>query len=502
MPTTLTPNDARVAAALAESMLPDGHGLRGAGSIDFAGRFGRRAATWEPRVAAQIAWLLRVWDLSPVLARRKRFTGLSDTGRREWVEDCYRSRRAYRRLHVSGLKQILYLVWASAPEVEATLGYDYSCRKDNRPRGAAMPVLQVSAPSDLSMPEPPNYARVGPAVTGGAIPRTRASVTGFAHRAEDQRKLETIHFPELSDGAVLTADVLVVGSGAGGAVAAATLAESGLDVIVVEEGFAVDDASLAGPPFERFQRFCRDDGTTQAWGMPPIPLPMGKVVGGTTVVNSGTCFRAPERVLSRWRDEFAVDDLSSGELQPYYEDVEEFLNVRPVPWDLLGPNGMAAHRGAVALGYSGGPLLRNITDCHGCGQCAFGCPTHAKQAMHVSYLPRAARAGARIVSGCRVDRVTTAGEVATGADATILDTSGRHRGSLYLKARQVVVCAGAVHTPALLMRSGIPDPSGQTGRNLRIHPATGVGGVMAAVGPIGRAPCSRITSISSSIATS
>jgi choline dehydrogenase-like flavoprotein len=181
--------------------------------------------------------------------------------------------------------------------------------------------------------------------------------------------------------------------------------------------------------------------------------------------------------LDRWRREYGVD---SEDLAACYEPVEEFLNVRPVPWDLLGPNGMAAHRGAVALGYSGGPLLRNIADCHGCGQCAFGCPTNAKQAMHVSYLPRAHRAGARVYSRTRVERIVTEDGRATGVEAALLSPQDRKVGRIRIDAKQVVVCAGAIHTPGLLKASNVPDPSGQTGHNLRIHPATGVGGYFEA----------------------
>ena len=271
---------------------------------------------------------------------------------------------------------------------------------------------------------------------------------------------------------------MVVGSGAGGAVVAATLAEAGVDVIVLEEGPQVDtESDFSGPVFRRFEKLSRENATSLIWGRPPIPLPLGRVVGGTTVINSGTCFRAPDRVLERWATEYGVGGASPEDLAPHYKDIEEFLNVRPVPWELLGANGMAAHKGAVALGYSGGPLLRNITDCHGCGQCAFGCPTGAKQAMHVSYLPRAQRAGARIFSGCRVERIVHENGKATGVVASVLGADDKRRGTLHIDADHVVVSAGAVHTPGLLSTSGVPDPSGQTGRNLRIHPATGVAGL-------------------------
>jgi choline dehydrogenase-like flavoprotein len=182
-------------------------------------------------------------------------------------------------------------------------------------------------------------------------------------------------------------------------------------------------------------------------------------------------------VLERWGTEYGVEEASADVMAPYFHEVEEFLNVRPVPWEVLGPNGRVAHDGAVALGMSGGPLLRNIADCHGCGQCAFGCPTNAKQAMHITYLPRAFRSGARIYARARVDRVVLEGGRASGVEATLLSPENdMPRGRMRVDAKHVVVCAGAVHSPSLLQASRVPDPSNQTGRNLRIHPATGVGG--------------------------
>jgi choline dehydrogenase-like flavoprotein len=290
--------------------------------------------------------------------------------------------------------------------------------------------------------------------------------------------LETIEWPDVGDGFSTRADVVVVGSGAGGAVVAATLAERGIDVIVVEEGpNVVAERDFSGAVFDRFQRLYRDNGTTLVLGRPPIPLPLGRAVGGTTVVNAGTCFRAPDRVLERWEREYGLTDVAGEGLDAHYEALEDALNVRPIPWELLGPNAMAAHRGAAALGMSGGPLLRNIGDCHGCGQCVFGCPTNAKQAMHISYLPRAAAHGARIFSRCRVERVLLEDGRAVGVTAVVSDGSER-RGTIEIGAEHVVVCAGAIHTPVLLQRSGVADPSGQTGRNLRVHPASGVSGVM------------------------
>lgn len=450
----------RSLVALCDLLLPGGHGLPGAAELEVAAALAERMAAWSAATRTGVAWLLRAWEWGPVLSRHLRpFSALGRARQVAWIESCQRSRLWLRRQLLQLIKQIVFLTWAARPEAEAALGYDGSCYGDE-------PTSRARVPDD--------YLRPGPAVSSGAV--VLAGATG--RRGEERRAdLECLSFPELGDKQVLRCDVLVVGSGAGGAVVAAHLAEAGCDVIVAEEGPHVTRADFTGAPFDRFQRFCRDEGTTTVLGRPPIPMPLGRVVGGTTVVNAGTCFRAPASVLARWERAHGVAGADPAALAPYYEAVEEALNVRPVPWELLGNNGRLVYEGARRLGMSGGPLLRNIAACHGCGQCVLGCPTDAKQAMHITYLPRAHRAGARILARCRVDVITIERGRATGARATVLDSSDRPAGSLRVVAGAVVLAAGAVHSPLLLERSGVPDASGQTGRNLRIHPATGVVGV-------------------------
>lgn len=457
----------RTLTALAPILIPGGYGLPSALETEVADRLSERMASWTPSMATRVRTLILTFEYGPLLSKhRRRFSSLDPDTQRNWVQAIYRSRVGWKRLQIAALKQLVFLEWASSPAAEDAFGYDYTCRRDDEVHGAAREVVP-SIDTSIPDPEPGDYSRPGPATQSRAIPVHLVSkrefpplqvlpleVGTFDGRAEHREKV----------------DVVVVGSGAGGAVVAATLAERGASVMVLEEGPHVTVQDFEGPVFDRFQRFCRDNGMTQVWGRPPIPLPLGRVVGGTTVVNSGTCFRAPDRVLARWESEFAVEGASPDALAPYYESIEDFLSVRPVPWNLLGPNGRAAHDGAVSLGYSGGPLLRNIKDCHGCGQCAFGCPTNAKQAMHISYLPRAARSGARIYARARVRKLLHENGRCSGVEA-VTPWGGRVR----IAAGHVVVCAGAIHTPVLLETSDVPDPSRQTGRNLRIHPATGVG---------------------------
>ncbi len=269
----------------------------------------------------------------------------------------------------------------------------------------------------------------------------------------------------------IEADVCVIGAGAGGAVVAAELAEGGSDVVVIEEGHWHDPDSFTARPPQMLAQLYRDGGQTMTLGAPPILLPLGSGLGGTTLVNSGTCFRTPPRVLERWAREFGLE-LDENSLRPFFERVEQALSVAEVTPELAGGNAAVARRGAERLGWSHGYLHRNARGCVGSGVCAFGCPTSAKQHTGITYIPRAEHAGARIVTGAHVERVLLAEPrpaTATGVSARM--ASGAR---LEVRAPTVIVAAGTIHTPLLLKRSGIGGASGQLGHNLSLHPATAV----------------------------
>ncbi|GIU84970.1 MAG: putative GMC-type oxidoreductase [Acidimicrobiales bacterium] len=267
------------------------------------------------------------------------------------------------------------------------------------------------------------------------------------------------------------ADAVVVGSGAGGAIVARTLARRGMDVVVLEEGrwWRVSDFR-SGDPLARYAGMYRDGGTTVALGRPPVVLPIGRGVGGTTLVNSGTCFRPPRHVLESWRDRFGLSLADPDRLLPHLEEVEKLLEVGPVPLEVMGRNGLTTLRGAEALGWSSGPLVRNAPGCAGSCQCAIGCPRNAKSGTHLSVLPDACAAGARIVTEARVYRVVCEDGRARGVEARRPDGS-RFR----IDAPVVVVSAGATETPTLLRRSGLGGHP-HVGRNLSVHPAVAVAG--------------------------
>jgi len=263
-------------------------------------------------------------------------------------------------------------------------------------------------------------------------------------------------------------DAVIVGSGAGGASAARVLAEAGLEVIVVEQGGYHDASSYPADPIDALALLYRDMGLTICEGRPAIPVPVGRCVGGTTVVNSGTCLRPPDDVLRRWREEFGIGwatDLD-GEL----DAVEEALGVTDVELASAGRNAQLCHAGATAIGASNGPVRRNAPVLRRCGTCASGCRIDAKRAMHVGELPRAVAAGARLRADARVTEVLVRRGRAAGVACRTAD-GGRYE----VRAPVVILAAGAFGTPELLLRQGLANGSGAVGRHLRIHPACWVG---------------------------
>ena len=264
---------------------------------------------------------------------------------------------------------------------------------------------------------------------------------------------------------VLDCDVVVVGSGAGGAPMAAELAEAGFDVVVLEEGRYYQTRDFTADTTAMVRQLYRDGGATMALGNPPVLFQEGKAVGGSTVINGGMSWRTPEDILARWRTEAKLD-LSMASLDPYFTRVEKRIHVAPMDPDVIGNDNHLLKKGADAKGWNIIGNLRNQNHCAGSNRCAFGCPTGAKQSALVSYVPRALHYGTRIYADVRVDAITRHGKRATGVIGTVRGTSHR----ITVRAKLVVSACGAIHTPALLARSGFKSPSGYLGRNLSMHP--------------------------------
>ena len=278
----------------------------------------------------------------------------------------------------------------------------------------------------------------------------------------------------------LACDVAVAGSGAGGGVVAAELARAGLDVVVLEKGGHAAERDFSHQEGDAYRQLYLY-GLTLTTDDLACRIIAGSTLGGGTVVNYSTSFATPPEVLAEWAAVSGVDAFVSGELAASLEAVAGRLGVTEAS-SRPGARDRLLERGLERLGWHAGALARNVRGCAqdaGCGWCGFGCRLGAKQSTLVTYLEDAAAAGARLVVGADARRVLV--EPARGGDgragrATGIEarTAGGHR--LVVRARAVVAAAGAIETPALLLRSGL---GGQVGRNLRLHPGTAAIGSFA-----------------------
>jgi len=270
-----------------------------------------------------------------------------------------------------------------------------------------------------------------------------------------------------------SADVVVIGSGAGGGPLAKELGGEGYSVVVVEEGayFTRDDFNIN--PLEAYIRMYRDAGQTIAMGMPFILLPLGKTVGGTTTINSGTALRMHRPVLKKWHLTHGLTDITEEELNLIYGHLEEYLFVKRADPEVAGKVANTFLAGAEKLGLSSGWLPRNAKECEGYGSCAFGCPSGSKQSVDVSFIPDAVASGVDIYSCCRAERIKVENGRATGITGSFVDPdTGRTTDrKIDIDATVVVLAAGAIFTPYFLIKQGIANSSGQVGKNLQIHPA-------------------------------
>ncbi len=268
----------------------------------------------------------------------------------------------------------------------------------------------------------------------------------------------------------LDCDVVIVGSGAGGATAAAELAEAGYDVIVIEEGSYFSTADFNSNATDMVRKMYRGGGATMALGSPAVLYQEGSVVGGSTVINGGMSWRTPEQILDRWGREASIDHITPADMEPYFERVERRINVRYQDPDSIGRDNAMLKEGADKKGWKIIPNLRNQLHCTGSNNCAFGCPTGAKQSALVSYLPRALHFGARIYSNVRVAKIIKNGNRAVGVKGHVKLANGARGPAIEVRAKLVISSCGSVHTPALLHRSGIRPSSGLLGQNLSLHP--------------------------------
>jgi choline dehydrogenase-like flavoprotein len=267
------------------------------------------------------------------------------------------------------------------------------------------------------------------------------------------------------------ADVVIVGTGAGGATAARVLAAAGLDVVMIEEGPELPLGERRRELIDAMGVAMRDLASLATDSAHPMPLLQGRCVGGSTAVNSGIVWRLPDDVREDWARRFGLADLVEEEaLGAAFDAIERELGIGETDRAILGGNNALMEKGAKALGLPGRVIHRNARGCEGNARCLQGCPIGARQSMDVSYVPRAIADGARVHSSCRATSVTFAGARATGVRGDVVEATSRARiGTFEIRARRaVIVAASAVWTPVLLRRSGVKHA--MLGERFQAHP--------------------------------
>lgn len=450
-----------------------------AGEELVAGVAGRMATLPQP-LAGRISLALAVFD-HPVTglllhARPHRFSRepaeRQDARLRAWEH----SRLAPRRTVFQALRRLVLATWYTQPGGQKAAGY-------LGPYHARGPVHAWEGPlPGEPRPDEP-VARLTPSRDGAAETRDtdRAGASADSVAPTPREHVAPSGVTEgamLADGRSVRADVCVIGTGAGGGVAAARLAEAGLDVVVLEEGgywTAADFTEDEGVMTSRLYA----DGGARATDDLAITLLQGRSVGGGTTVNWMIMLRPAESVMAEWAREHGAEALSASALLPALARVEEEVHARLVPDDAHNPQNRVILDGAAALGWAARPAAINARGCVRAGLCGLGCRYGAKQSTLVTYVPRALAAGARLFSDVRAERIEMrergGPHPLKRIRATIIDReTGEPRGHVTVDAPVVVLAAGAVGTPAILQRSGLGGPA--VGRYLRLHPTTAIEG--------------------------
>ena len=268
----------------------------------------------------------------------------------------------------------------------------------------------------------------------------------------------------------LEADVAIVGTGAGGGTAAEILSDAGLTVVLIEEGPLATSSDFRMREAEAYPQLYQESAGRKTRDQ-AINILQGRCVGGGTTVNWTSSFRAPPATLDYWAREFGLTGFAASDLAPWFERMETRLNISAWPVE-PNENNDVLRRGARALGIPAGAIRRNVKGCWNIGYCGTGCPTNAKQSMLVTTIPAVLNRGATLVTRARAwtfeqqgSRVTEL--VCIGLDARGTDPTARR---IRVRARTFIAAGGAIGTPALLLRSKVPDPHGIVGKRTFLHP--------------------------------
>lgn len=388
---------------------------------------------------AQVRQLLRIMG-SPaanllLAGRPQALDRMSPAAAEAYLRSWAQSRLALRRAGFNAMKQaITFLFYAAHPSGAPNPNW---------------PAIGFPGP-EATMPAAPSAP--GPAAPAAEAPRETRPITPLAITADTR----------------LDAEVCVIGSGAGGSVAAAVLSRAGRDVLLVERGGYYDRHDYTGDEYEMLQRLSLGKGLfsthDNAFG-----LLASTCLGGSTVVNWCTSLRPPADVLEEWERAHGIDGLLGPEFAAALDAVCTRLNVNTAE-SQHNPNNQALADGARALGYRVETIPRNVRGCGDCGPCVYGCARGAKQDALATYVRDACGTGARVVVRCAAERLVARGDAVAAVEGTVTDPATGRRHRVEIRCKTVVLAGGAIFSPALLLRSGLGN--GMVGRGIRLHPVT------------------------------
>jgi len=437
----LSAPEIRFLEAVSETVFPSGGPLPLTGrEAGIPGYLDRYLHALPVRFRRLIRLLFLLFERAPVLfaGRAARFSSLPEADRRRYLEGWEASRLYGRRMSSQGLKTLLCIAYMANAEVKEAIGFRKkpTCTRSQQP---------------VPSPDRPNARNVEGVVQFGDL------------RGSTVRE---------------TADFCIVGSGAAGAVLAYELSAAGKKVVVLEEGSYWTGAEVPEDPAYALRLLFREAGFRVCRGRSFVPTMQACCVGGTTFVNSSICFRFPQRILDEWASEHGIEHLTPAALAPSYERVERIAGIRPVAPEILGVKNRLFRKGTEALGIHGQVFSRAERDCQGCSECMPACPHGAKQSMERSYLPGAVKQGARIYADCRAEEILTRAGQVLGVRGVFRDpASGNPGGSIVVNAKAVILSAGVMDSPVILLKNRIGNSSGWVGRNLVHHPGSALFGI-------------------------
>jgi choline dehydrogenase-like flavoprotein len=275
---------------------------------------------------------------------------------------------------------------------------------------------------------------------------------------------------QLGKDATLEADVCIIGTGAGGGIAADVLSDTGLKVVMIEEGMLRTSSDFRMLESEAYPTLYQESAGRKTADK-AINILQGRTVGGSTTVNWTTSFRTPSDTLKFWRERFGLTELTDEHMKGWFERAEKLTNI--TDWQVPpNENNAILERGGQKLGIKIERIKRNVKGCYNLGYCGMGCPTNAKQSMLVTAIPAALNRGAILVSRARAQRLVMTRDRVDSLECISMLGTGYDTGAVKVtvKAKHYVVAGGAINSPALLMRSNAPDPHNRLGKRTFLHP--------------------------------